>query len=147
MNTPFREALRAYGRAITFRSEASRTVKEMQQGLCGDGGGTGGEKRPPTHNQGGRDGDSVSKMCRRQSRCFTTLEQELLESLYTEGKLSNVLSREAAAARMSLGGNPMSHLKVVYWVKNRHAKRLVARQLERDFRIKLLDDGDNFIVF
>ncbi len=92
MNTPFREALHAYGRAITFRSETSRTVKEMQQGLCGDGGRTGGEKRPHTHNQGGRDGGSVPKMCRRQARCFTALEQEVLESLYTEGKLSNVLS-------------------------------------------------------
>ena len=119
----------------------------MQQGPCGDGGGAGGEKPAHTHNQCGHAGGSAPKKCRTPQRRLSVLEKDLMEALYTDGKLSNVLSREAAAARMSLGGNPMSHLQVVYWVKNRHAKRLVARQLERDFLIKLLDDGDNFIVF
>ena len=51
-----------------------------------------GEKLPHKHNRGGLDGGSAPKKCRKQHRCFTALEAELLESLYTEGELHNFLS-------------------------------------------------------
>ena len=91
--------------------------KRTEQGPCGDGGGTGGDKLPTTHGHGGRHGGSAPKKSRKQARWFTADETKLLESLYTDGNLSNVPSKEATAATISAGCNPMSEEQVGRWVK------------------------------
>ena len=56
--------------------------------------------------------DRAPKKYRKQALCFTVDETELLESLYTGGKLSNTVSREVETVTISTDGNPMSEEQV-----------------------------------
>ena len=67
----------AYSSALKTRNEAR--AKEMQQGPCGDGGGTGGDKLPTTHGQGGRHG----------GRCQRNTENQPVASLQMKQNYSS----------------------------------------------------------
>ena len=88
-------------------------------------------KSSNTHNQGGLDGDSVSKKSRKQARCFAALEKELFESFHTEGKLHNVPYRDSPTVRISSGGNKTNVRTDSAKLDPRHKSRIKSKQSQK----------------